>query len=207
MKKYILLFVLIGLINSQGNFFNNMTWFEKDKLLSCSILVSLTSNENTEKIKEYSTKINKTFNEFYTKITYDAFENCYNTIDNKTISAFSRNLTTDDNPKWKKEYDTFVPLNFSNFDNTTSLELTTEQRILGLKFEAIKEVLNQRQRNRKPDNGLRILNYDISKIPLIVKLLFTLGFIALLFMVILHYLNVLVNKPEHSKKKKHRKQK
>ena len=101
------------------------------------------------------------------------FEFCYNKIDNKTVSSYFKNLTLV-GFEWSKNLEKFSEVNYASYDNNTSLELTVNQMSLGMKFEQVKQIYEDKkiEAQREERKTLKIGTVDINQIPPIYKLIF-----------------------------------
>ena len=207
-----LYFILCDKINEDELYFTgfplNITIYEIDKLLSCSVLLKLKTEKDELNITNTLNKFNQSLkNKAERKILTDMFEICYNKIDNKTISKFFKNFIYIPNDEYLNEYDKFFDfINYDNYNENSNLVLSEEQNILSYKFDKVKEIYEQKENKKsyEMNKKIKIGNYDFSNIPFYLKgLIFIFGFGIFIF-VILYFLNKLIKKENKMKKKKNK---
>ena len=212
-NKILLLLLILPFISCVDNELNstftetpfNMSIYELDKLMSCSIILSLKAERDNNKILNFLKKFNETTkSKAEGKILTEMFENCVNNIDNKTISKFFNNFTYTLNSEYLNEYDKFLKPNYEKYNENSDFDLTVSQQILSYQFEKVKEVYEQKQAQLRLEMNqkINIGNYDITQMPSYVKsIIFILVFGIFIFGT-LYFLKKLVKKPESNKKKK-----
>ena len=183
----------------------NISIYEVDKLMSCSVILKLKSEIDEKKINEILNKYNKTFSrKIERKILTDMYENCYNKIDNETIYKFCKNFNFINNNEYLNSYDKlFDDINYNNYNENSDLNLSEEQKIISYKFDKLKDLYEQKESKKNLyENKLKLGNYDINNIPSWIKGTFFIFIFTFFIFGILYFLNRLNKKTIKNKRKK-----
>lgn len=167
----------------------NMTIDEMDTVMVCTIIVQTSLQKQVKEITEASKRINTTTNAVYEKVGTDIFEQCVKKLKIADVNVFMKNLTYFNNFKWDKKFDDIAKVDYSKYNNATDLHLTINQQILMYKFQKVDEIFRQKRADNREliDNEnrkIKIGNFELDKIPGIVKggiftVIFGLFFIGL----------------------------
>ena len=191
----------------------NLTIDEMDKMLLCSIFIQKALSKDKDRIEALINKTNITEENHYLvfdKIGSDIFERCYKDIEMKTVRKYFYNLSTVGDLDWDNKYDKYVEIDYDKYLNESNFNLTEEQKLLSIQFNAVKQRLTEKQKEEKEKKEiikedqykLKIGNFDIDNIPDNLKgFLFVLVF-AIIFIGSIYLLKTLVNKPKKVKQKK-----
>ena len=193
----------------------NLTIDDTDKMLLCSILIQKALYKDKDRIEALINKTNISDSDSYLvfdKIGADIFERCFKDIDIETTRKYFYNLSSvgDLDLEWKKELDKFIEIDYDKYLNEQNFNLTEEQKLLSIKFSALKKRLNEKQKENKEKkekmkdelDKIKIGNFDIDNIPSNIKgFIFVLVFAAI-FIGAIYLLKTLVNKPKKVKQKK-----
>ena len=177
----------------------NITIDEMDKMLLCSIFIQKGLSKDKDRIEALINKTNIPEPDHYLvfdKIGSDIFERCYKDIDMKTVRKYFYNLSSVGSLDWDKKYDKYV--------------LTEEQKLLSIKFSAIKKRLTEKQKEdqekkekiKEEQYKIKIGNFDLDNIPDNIKGFFFVLVFAAIFIGAIYLLKTLVNKPKKVKQKK-----
>ena len=181
----------------------DISYAEMDKMMTCSFIIGGRLNQDKDEVLKVIKRIGEEKgNQIQNKISYEMFEFCYNKIDNKTVSSYFKNLTLV-GFEWSKNLEKFSEVNYASYDNNTSLELTVNQMSLGMKFEQVKQIYEDKkiEAQREERKTLKIGTVDINQIPPIYKLIFFIVVISTFIFGILYLLKK-VDKTKVSKKQK-----
>ena len=181
----------------------DISYAEMDKMMTCSFIIGGRLNQDKDEVLKVIKRIGEDKgNQIQNKISYEMFEFCYNKIDNKTVSSYFKNLTLV-GFDWSKNLEKFSEVNYASYDNNTSLELTVNQMSLGMKFEQVKQIYEDKkiEAQREERKTLKIGTVDINKIPPMYKLIFFIAVISTFIFGILYLLKK-VDKTKVSKKQK-----
>ena len=123
----------------------DISYAEMDKMMTCSFIIGGRLNQDKDEVLKVIKRIGEEKgNQIQNKISYEMFEFCYNKIDNKTVSSYFKNLTLV-GFEWSKNLEKFSEVNYASYDNNTSLELTVNQMSLGMKFEQVKQIYEDKK--------------------------------------------------------------
>ena len=181
----------------------DISYAEMDKMMTCSFIIGGRLNQDKDEVLKVIKRIGEEKgNQIQNKISYEMFEFCYNKIDNKTVSSYFKNLTLV-GFEWSKNLEKFSEVNYASYDNNTSLELTVNQMSLGMKFEQVKQIYEDKkiEAQREERKTLKIGTVDINQISPIYKLIFFIVVISTFIFGILYLLKK-VDKTKVSKKQK-----
>ena len=181
----------------------DISYAEMDKMMTCSFIIGGRLNQDKDEVLKVIKRIGEEKgNQIQNKISYEMFEFCYNKIDNKTVSSYFKNLTLV-GFEWSKNLEKFSEVNYASYDNNTSLERTVNQMSLGMKFEQVKQIYEDKkiEAQREERKTLKIGTVDINQIPPIYKLIFFIVVISTFIFGILYLLKK-VDKTKVSKKQK-----
>lgn len=175
---------------------------EMDRILACSYLLSFNVEENQQKINETAIKFNKTFNDVATKISYNRLHKCAGEITKEEANLFFKDLDFRGTPKEAKKMSKFVDVDFSEFNESSSFALTTDETFTAFKYEKARAKYDENRTDKYKKNKDKIWfleyfeNYPLFKslFFLIVIFIFTFGMIYLL--------NKVTKKPKVKKNKK-----
>ena len=188
-------------------------------MLLCSILIQKALYKDKDRIEALINKTNISDSDSYLvfdKIGADIFERCFKDIDIETTRKYFYNLSSvgDLDLEWKKDLDKFIEIDYDKYLNEQNFNLTEEQKLLSIKFSALKKRLNEKQKENKEKkekmkdelDKIKIGNFDIDNIPSNIKgFIFVLVFAAI-FIGAIYLLKTLVNKPKKIKQKKKKNQ-
>ena len=191
----------------------NITIDQMDTMLLCSIFIQKGLSKDKDRIEALIAKKNISEQDQYLvfdKIGADLFDNCYKNIELKTVRKYFFNLSSVGDLDWEKSYDKFVEIDYDRYLNESNFTLSNEQKLLSIKFNAIKKRLNEKQIEEKEKREkikeeqykLKIGNFDIENIPNNIKGLFFIFVFSLIFIGSIYLLKTLVNKPKKVKSKK-----
>ena len=191
----------------------NLTIDEMDKMLLCSIFIQKALSKDKDRIEALINKTNIPEPDHYLvfdKIGSDIFERCYKDIDMKTVRKYFYNLSSVGSLDWDKKYDKYVEIDYDKYLNESNFNLTEEQKLLSIKFSAIKKRLTEKQKEeqekkekiKEEQYKLKIGNFDIDNIPDNLKGFFFVLVFAIIFIGSIYLLKTLVNKPKKVKQKK-----
>ena len=191
----------------------NLSIDEMDKMLLCSIFIQKALSKDKDRIEALINKTNIPEDEHYLvfdKIGSDIFERCYKDIDMKTVRKYFYNLSTVGDLDWDKKNDKYVEIDYDKYLNESNFNLTEEQKLLSIKFNAVKQRLTEKQKEEKEKKEkikedqykLKIGNFDIDNIPDNLKGFFFVLVFAIIFIGSIYLLKTLVNKPKKVKQKK-----
>ena len=195
----------------------NITIDQMDTMLLCSIFIQKGLAKDKDRIEALITKKNISEEDNYLvfdKIGADLFDKCYKNIDIKTVRKYFYNLSSVGELDWDKSYDKYVEIDYDKYLNESNFTLTEEEKLLSIKFSAIKKRLNEKQMEDKEKREkikeeqykLKIGNFDIDNIPSNIKGLFFVIIFAIIFISAVYLLKTLVNKPKKVKPKKKKNQ-
>ena len=191
----------------------NLTIDEMDKMLLCSIFIQKALSKDKDRIEALINKTNIKEEDHYLifdKIGSDIFERCYKDIEMKTVRKYFYNLSTVGDLDWDNKYDKYVEIDYDKYLKESNFNLTEEQKLLSIKFNAVKQRLTEKQKEEKEKKEkikevqykLKIGNFDIDNIPDNLKGFFFVLVFAIIFAGSIYLLKTLVNKPKKVKKKK-----
>ena len=132
----------------------NLTIDDTDKMLLCSILIQKALYKDKDRIEALINKTNISDSDSYLvfdKIGADIFERCFKDIDIETTRKYFYNLSSvgDLDLEWKKDLDKFIEIDYDKYLNEQNFNLTEEQKLLSIKFSALKKRLNEKQKENK----------------------------------------------------------
>ena len=182
----------------------NLSIDEMDKMLLCSIFIQKALSKDKDRIEALINKTNIPEDEHYLvfdKIGSDIFERCYKDIDMKTVRKYFYNLSTVGDLDWDKNNDKYVEIDYDKYLNESNFNLTEEQKLLSIKFNAVKQRLTEKQKEEKEKKEiikedqykLKIGNFDIDNIPDNLKGFFFVLVFAIIFIGSIYLLKTLVN--------------
>ena len=191
----------------------NMTNYEMDKLMSCSYIITLKTQEDKDLIDSVKKKLNTTQQEkISAKIYTDMFEKCVNTIKEESVSKIFKNLKLVIEPEYSEEVRKLVEIDYTIYNNNQNLNLTLNQQILVYKFQKVREIFQKKKaENPKEDienergeenDDFTSNTYDITKMPKYINAILFIIVFGLLFFGTYFLLKKLTYKPEKKKKKK-----
>ena len=191
----------------------NITIDEMDKMLLCSIFIQKGLSKDKDRIEALINKTNIPEPDHYLvfdKIGSDIFEKCYRDIDMKTVRKYFYNLSSVGSLDWDKKYDKYVEIDYDKYLNESNFNLTEEQKLLSIKFSAIKQRLTEKQKEdqekkekiKEEQYKIKIGNFDLDNIPDNIKGFFFVLVFAAIFIGAIYLLKTLVNKPKKVKQKK-----
>ena len=191
----------------------NLSIDEMDKMLLCSIFIQKALSKDKDRIEALINKTNIPEDDHYLvfdKIGSDIFERCYKDIDMKTVRKYFYNLSTVGDLDWDKKNDKYVEIDYDKYLNESNFNLTEEQKLLSIKFNAVKQRLTEKQKEeqekkekiKEEQYKLKIGNFDIDNIPDNLKGFFFVLVFAIIFIGSIYLLKTLVNKPKKVKQKK-----
>ena len=191
----------------------NLTIDEMDKMLLCSIFIQKALSKDKDRIEALINKTNIPEENHYLvfdKIGSDIFERCYKDIEMKTVRKYFYNLSTVGDLDWDNKYDKYVEIDYDKYLNESNFNLTEEQKLLSIKFNAVKQRLTEKQKEeqekkekiKEEQYKLKIGNFDIDNIPDNLKGFFFVLVFAIIFAGSIYLLKTLVNKPKKVKQKK-----
>ena len=171
----------------------NITIDEMDKMLLCSIFIQKGLSKDKDRIEALINKTNIPEPDHYLvfdKIGSDIFERCYKDIDMKTVRKYFYNLSSVGSLDWDKKYDKYVEIDYDKYLNESNFNLTEEQKLLSIKFSAIKKRLTEKQKEdqekkekiKEEQYKIKIGNFDLDNIPDNIK-----GFFWCLFCSFIHW--------------------
>ena len=184
-----------------------------DKMLLCSIFIQKALSKDKDRIEALINKTNIHEENHYLvfdKIGSDIFERCYKDIEMKTVRKYFYNLSTVGDLDWDNKYDKYVEIDYDKYLNESNFNLTEEQKLLSIKFNAVKQRLTEKQKEeqekkekiKEEQYKLKIGNFDIDNIPDNLKGFFFVLVFAIIFIGSIYLLKTLVNKPKKVKQKK-----
>ena len=191
----------------------NLTIDEMDKMLLCSIFIQKALSKDKDRIEALINKTNIPEENHYLvfdKIGSDIFERCYKDIEMKTVRKYFYNLSTVGDLDWDNKYDKYVEIDYDKYLKESNFNLTEEQKLLSIKFNAVKQRLTEKQKEeqekkekiKEEQYKLKIGNFDIDNIPDNLKGFFFVLVFAIIFAGSIYLLKTLVNKPKKVKQKK-----
>lgn len=193
----------------------NLTIDEMDKMLLCSIFIQKGLSKDKDRIEALITKINiqkDNHHIVFDKIGADLFENCYKDIDITTVRKYFYNLTKVNKINWDTKYDKYVEIDYDKYLTEKNFNLTEEQQMLSIKFNAVAQKWNKiqmEQKNKKEENDdndeeykIKIGNFDINNVPHYIKGIIFVAVFGIIFFGAIYLLSKLVNKPKKVKQKK-----
>ena len=191
----------------------NLSIDEMDKMLLCSIFIQKALSKDKDRIEALINKTNIPEDDHYLvfdKIGSDIFERCYKDIDMKTVRKYFYNLSTVGDLDWDKNNDKYVEIDYDKYLNESNFNLTEEQKLLSIKFNAVKQRLTEKQKEEKEKKEkikeeqykIKIGNFDLDNIPDNLKGFFFVLVFAIIFIGSIYLLKTLVNKPKKVKQKK-----
>jgi hypothetical protein len=186
---------------------------EMDKLLACSQLISEKMQLDHDKLDAVIKRFpDKSQNEVPNKISFDMFETCVNKIDNETVHHFFNNLTYTDNA-YLPAFDKFADIDYDSYNNETSFGLTGTQMLLGTKFQQARQLAENKRITRQMEqkSDLKIMGFDINKMPSFIKGVFFLAVFAVFILGVLYLLKKVTPQAKDNKdranKRRERKEK
>ena len=182
-----------------------MTSSEMDKLMSCSVIMTLKTQKDKEEIEKTLEKFNSTLQEkVQGKIFTDMFEKCVDNIKEDTYSKIIKNLVVISQPDFTKDIEKLVDIDYSIYNENYNLDLTMEQQILAYKFQKVRNLFQEKMNNPQQEGNENYNTniYDITKIPNSIRIILFVCVFAVLFIGTLYALKKLTYKPEKKKKKK-----
>ena len=153
---------------------------EMDKLLACSQLISEKMQIDHEKLDVVIKRFpDKTQGEVPNKISFDMFETCVNKIDNETVHHFFNNLTYSENA-YLPSFAKFADIDYDSYNNETLFGLSGTQMVLGSKFQQARQLAENKRITRQMEQkgDLKIMGFDLNKVPSSVKGVFFLAVFA-----------------------------
>ena len=109
----------------------NISNYEMDKLMSCSYIITLKTQEDKDLIDSVKKKLNTTQQEkISAKIYTDMFEKCVNTIKEESVLKIFKNLKLVIEPEYSEEVRKLVEIDYTIYNNNQNLNLTLNQQIL-----------------------------------------------------------------------------
>ena len=191
----------------------NISNYEMDKLMSCSYIITLKTQEDKDLIDSVKKKLNTTQQEkISAKIYTDMFEKCVNTIKEESVSKIFKNLKLVIEPEYSEEVRKLVEIDYTIYNNNQNLNLTLNQQILVYKFQKVREIFQKKKaENPKEDienergeenDDFTSNTYDITKMPKYINAILFIIVFGLLFFGTYFLLKKLTYKPEKKKKKK-----
>ena len=191
----------------------NMTNYEMDKLMSCSYIITLKTQEDKDLIDSVKNKLNTTQQEkIAAKIYTDMYEKCVNTIKEESVAKIFQNLKLVIQPEYSEEVRKLVEIDYTMYNNNINLNLTLNQQILVYKFQKVRELFQKkkdenpdedRENERGEDNeSFQSNTYDIMKMPKYINVIMFIIVFGFLFLGTYFLLRKLTYKPEKKKKKK-----
>ena len=191
----------------------NISNYEMDKLMSCSYIITLKTQEDKDLIDSVKKKLNTTQQEkISAKIYTDMFEKCVNTIKEESVSKIFKNLKLVIEPEYSEEVRKLVEIDYTIYNNNQNLNLTLNQQILVYKFQKVKKIFQKKKaENPKEDienergeenDDFTSNTYDITKMPKYINAILFIIVFGLLFFGTYFLLKKLTYKPEKKKKKK-----
>ena len=191
----------------------NLTIDEMDKMFLCSIFIQKALSKDKDRIEALINKTNIPEENHYLvfdKIGSDIFERCYKDIEMKTVRKYFYNLSTVGDLDWDNKYDKYVEIDYDKYLKESNFNLTEEQKLLSIKFNAVKQRLTEKQKEeqekkekiKEEQYKLKIGNFDIDNIPDNLKGFFFVLVFAIIFAGSIYLLKTLVNKPKKVKQKK-----
>ena len=193
----------------------NLTIDEMDKMLLCSIFIQKALSKDKDRIEALINKTNISESDSYLvfdKIGADIFERCNNDIDIKTVRKYFYNLSTVGDLDWDEKYDKYVEIDYDKYLTEKNFNLTEEQQMLSIKFNAVAQKWNKiqmEQKNKKEENDdndeeykIKIGNFDINNVPHYIKGIIFVAVFGIIFFGAIYLLSKLVNKPKKVKQKK-----
>lgn len=191
----------------------NMSKSEMDKLMSCSYIITLKTQEDKDLIDSVKNKLNSTQQEkIAAKIYTDMYEKCVNTIKEESVSKIFQNLKLVIQPEYSEEVRKLVEIDYTMYNNNMNLNLTLNQQILVYKFQKVRELFQkkkednpdeERENERGEDNeSFQSNTYDIMKMPKYINVIMFIIVFGVLFLGTFFLLRKLTYKPEKKKKKK-----
>ena len=171
----------------------NLTIDEMDKMLLCSIFIQKALSKDKDRIEALINKTNIKDEDHYLvfdKIGSDIFERCYKDIEMKTVRKYFYNLSTVGDLDWDNKYDKYVEIDYDKYLNESNFNLTEEQKLLSIKFNAVKQRLTEKQKEeqekkekiKEEQYKLKIGNFDIDNIPDNLKGFFFVLVFAIIFL-------------------------
>ena len=181
----------------------NLTIDEMDKMLLCSIFIQKALSKDKDRIEALINKTNIPEENHYLvfdKIGSDIFERCYKDIEMKTVRKYFYNLSTVGDLDWDNKYDKYVEIDYDKYLKESNFNLTEEQKLLSIKFNAVKQRLTEKQKEeqekkekiKEEQYKLKIGNFDIDNIPDNLKGLFFVLVFAIIFVGSIYLLKTLV---------------
>ena len=181
----------------------NLTIDEMDKMLLCSIFIQKALSKDKDRIEALINKTNIPEENHYLvfdKIGSDIFERCYKDIEMKTVRKYFYNLSTVGDLDWDNKYDKYVEIDYDKYLKESNFNLTEEQKLLSIKFNAVKQRLTEKQKEeqekkekiKEEQYKIKIGNFDIDNIPDNLKGLFFVLVFAIIFVGSIYLLKTLV---------------
>ena len=183
----------------------NMTSSEMDKLMSCSVIMTLKTQKDEEEIEKTLEKFNSTLQEkVQGKIFTDMFEKCVDNIKEDTYSKIIKDLVVIAEPDFTNDIEKLVDIDYSKYNEKSNLEFSMKQIILSYKFQKVKTLFQEKRNNPQQEGNENYTTniYDITKIPDYIRIILFIFVFALLFIGTFYALKKLTYKPEKKKKKK-----
>ena len=183
----------------------NMTSSEMDKLMSCSVIMTLKTQKDKEEIEKTLEKFNSTLQEkVQGKIFTDMFEKCVDNIKEDTYSKIIKDLVVIAEPDFTNDVEKLVDIDYSKYNEKSNLEFSMKQIILSYKFQKVKTLFQEKRNNPQQEGNENYTTniYDITKIPDYIRIILFIFVFALLFIGTFYALKKLTYKPEKKKKKK-----
>ncbi len=191
----------------------NMTNYEMDKLMSCSYIITLKTQEDKDLIDSVKNKLNTTQQDkIAAKIYTDMFEKCVNTIKEESVLKIFKNLKLVIEPEYSEDVRKLVEMDYTIYNDNINFNLTINQQILIYKFQKVRELFQKkkeknfdedRENERGEDNeSFQSNTYDIMKMPKYINVIMFIIVFGFLFLGTYFLLRKLTYKPEKKKKKK-----
>ena len=191
----------------------NMTNYEMDKLMSCSYIITLKTQEDKDLIYSVKNKLNTTQQDkIAAKIYTDMFEKCVNTIKEESVLKIFKNLKLVIEPEYSEDVRKLVEMDYTIYNDNINFNLTINQQILIYKFQKVRELFQKKKEknfdeDRENEGGeenepFESNTYDIMKMPKYVNVIMFVIVFGFLFLGSYFLLKKLTYKPEKKKKKK-----
>ncbi len=191
----------------------NMTNYEMDKLMSCSYIITLKTQEDKDLIDSVKNKLNTTQQDkIAAKIYTDMFEKCVNTIKEESVLKIFKNLKLVIEPEYSEDVRKLVEMDYTIYNDNINFNLTINQQILIYKFQKVRELFQKKKEknfdeDRENERGeenepFESNTYDIMKMPKYVNVIMFVIVFGFLFLGSYFLLKKLTYKPEKKKKKK-----
>ncbi len=191
----------------------NITNYEMDKLMSCSYIITLKTQEDKDLIDSVKNKLNTTQQDkIAAKIYTDMFEKCVNTIKEESVLKIFKNLKLVIEPEYSEDVRKLVEMDYTIYNDNINFNLTINQQILIYKFQKVRELFQKkkeknfdedRENERGEDNeSFQSNTYDIMKMPKYINVIMFIIVFGFLFLGTYFLLRKLTYKPEKKKKKK-----